>query len=100
MTTCPNGSTYSYTKKKCMKNADFQVYLEQLALNRDVDALQTESNKGQSNVGFDPLGVNTFFDKIGQNIIKILVIGLGLALVVVAGYGYVTGQTVKIELPK
>ena len=83
-----------------MPNADYRLYLEQLALNRDVASLEIESRKGQSNVGFDPLGVNTFFDKIGQNIINILVIGLGLALVVVAGYGYVTGQTVKIELPK
>lgn len=100
MTTCPPGKVYSYNQKKCLTADAYQVYIEQLALDRNWDAISLEQNKGKSNTGFDPLGVNTFFDRIGQNIVKILVIGGGLALIGIAGYGYVTGSSIKLELPK
>lgn len=100
MADCPSGKVYSYTQKKCLSASSYQVYLEQLALNKEWDKISLEQNKGKTNTGFDPLGVNAFFDRIGQNIVKILVIGGGLALIGIAGYGYVTGSNIKLELPK
>lgn len=99
---CPQGSRWSVTKNTCLTDADYTAMIQYYIVTGRYDLVNREG--GTEGSGFDPLGVNAFFNRISKSIQdslqKILVIGLGLVLIVVAAYGFVNEGKLKIDLPQ
>jgi hypothetical protein len=100
MSTCPTGSKWSVTKSQCMLLQDYNDYLAQLIATMQWALVSQEQNADST---FDPFGLTGTFNKIKSDLkgslIKIVAVGGGLVLIVVAAKGWLDEGKIKIDLP-